>query len=291
VIKGSLANDMIVPANLIDVTTNDGIVTLSGNVNSLLERERALAIAENIIGVISVVDKIELRSIKRSDDEIRQDVSAALNSLRPSLVGRVEIFVKGGILELRGQAVSWGQKQLLLNAAKSIQGVRDVNNIIEVIHDPSRTDMEIRSEVEKLLELNVYVNDERLDVKVENGVVKLSGEVGNDSGKVHAYRDAWSGSPRSVDAAGLRVNPQPGDETKKNILNSETDSQIEKYILEGFIHNPRMHGFKINVSSNQGTVVLSGIVDNPAARMAAEEIARSVKGVLTVYNHIEVRRK
>ena len=57
-IKSKMALDDLVRARSIDVTTKDGIVTLSGSVGSAREHERAVQLAKETDGVKRVVDKL-----------------------------------------------------------------------------------------------------------------------------------------------------------------------------------------------------------------------------------------
>jgi hyperosmotically inducible protein len=59
-IKAKMALDDVVKARAIDVTTDNGIVTLSGTVTSHAERDRAMALARETEGVVRVVDKIRV---------------------------------------------------------------------------------------------------------------------------------------------------------------------------------------------------------------------------------------
>jgi|RhiMethySRZTD1v2_1073278.scaffolds.fasta_scaffold583131_1 hyperosmotically inducible periplasmic protein len=61
-IKAKLALDDYVKARSINVTTNGTVVTLSGQVHSASERQRAVAIATETAGVSRVVDRLEIRS-------------------------------------------------------------------------------------------------------------------------------------------------------------------------------------------------------------------------------------
>ena len=57
-IKAKMALDDHVHANAIDVDTKGGVVTLSGEVSSEMERQRAVLLARETKGVTSVVDKL-----------------------------------------------------------------------------------------------------------------------------------------------------------------------------------------------------------------------------------------
>ena len=60
-IKAKMALDDNVKARAIDVTTHGATVTLSGTVESTVERDRALALARETDGVTRVVDDLHLR--------------------------------------------------------------------------------------------------------------------------------------------------------------------------------------------------------------------------------------
>ena len=59
-VKTRLAADSVVRALRLDVDTQDGVVTLTGEVRSTEERDQALKIARETAGVKSVTDKITI---------------------------------------------------------------------------------------------------------------------------------------------------------------------------------------------------------------------------------------
>src|SRR5215207_1131083 len=61
-VKTKLAADDTVKARRVNVTTVDHVVTLSGVVGSIVEKDRALAIAKDTTGVSSVVDKLTVNA-------------------------------------------------------------------------------------------------------------------------------------------------------------------------------------------------------------------------------------
>ena len=60
-IKAKMALDDTIKARAIDVTTNDAVVTLSGSVGSIAERERAVSLARETAGVSRVIDHLQVR--------------------------------------------------------------------------------------------------------------------------------------------------------------------------------------------------------------------------------------
>lgn len=59
-VKSQLALEEDVDANAVNVTVNEGVVTLSGRVSSAAAEERALDIARNTEGAVKVVDKLKV---------------------------------------------------------------------------------------------------------------------------------------------------------------------------------------------------------------------------------------
>lgn len=66
-VESELRTDPAVSANLIDVATLSGVVTLSGRVPNLLSRQRAVRIAESVKGVRAVVNTLQVVPPLRSD--------------------------------------------------------------------------------------------------------------------------------------------------------------------------------------------------------------------------------
>ncbi len=69
-IKADMAQDDIVKANDINVTTQDHVVTLSGTVDSSLAKEQALRIARASKGVTDVVDDLRVRETAATSGSI-----------------------------------------------------------------------------------------------------------------------------------------------------------------------------------------------------------------------------
>src|SRR5690349_5580464 len=59
-VKSKLAADDAVKAYQVDVDTRDHVVTLSGNVDSVVAKERAVVLARGTKGVNDVVDNIRI---------------------------------------------------------------------------------------------------------------------------------------------------------------------------------------------------------------------------------------
>jgi len=78
----------------VDVSTSQGVVTLSGPVSNLLAKERAVRIAASIRGVRGVIDRISVTPVSRSDADVRKDIQAALRQDPATESYRVAASVK-----------------------------------------------------------------------------------------------------------------------------------------------------------------------------------------------------
>jgi len=79
-IDRSFAMDEGVPHNQLDIDTQQGIVTLSGTVDNLFAKERAIEQAQSVKGVRSVVDHIHVRPASVPDEKLKPAVSDALSN-------------------------------------------------------------------------------------------------------------------------------------------------------------------------------------------------------------------
>ncbi len=62
---------------------------------------------------------------------------------------------------------------------------------------------------------------------------------------------------------------------------------VTKQVTDALMNDPRTKGSVIDVGFNQGIVILTGTVKSMQAAQAAEEIARSVPGVMGVTNELK----
>jgi hypothetical protein len=73
-VKAKFAQDDIVKAHRIDVTTREGVVTLSGDVDSPAARTQAVRLARETEGVTDVIDQLRVEVAPTSGNEVDVDV-------------------------------------------------------------------------------------------------------------------------------------------------------------------------------------------------------------------------
>lgn len=117
----------------IKISCKDGAVTLSGAVADETHKPMAQGVAGALPGVTSVENRITVKSeqpAKSSDTWISMKVKAALLYRRNVSATRTKVYVKDGIVTLKGVAANQAQKDLTAVYAKNIAGVKGVQNEI-----------------------------------------------------------------------------------------------------------------------------------------------------------------
>ena len=290
-IDGEFIFDDVVDSNVVDISTVDGVVTLSGTADSILTKERAAEIAANTVGVRAVVNRIEVRPRgELTDLELEQAVRGALLEDPATDSYEIDVTARDGEVTLTGTVQSWQERQLSELVAKSVAGVTGVSTDIQVDSAAERLDFEIEADVESRLANDVLVDDFLITVDVSDGVVTLGGTVGSLAEKNRAIRDAWVAGTSEVDGSGLDIEWWARDSMRRETAFTErTDAEIEEAVRDALIYDPRVLSYQPDVTVSDGTVTLSGTVDTLEAKRAAEADTRNVVGVWRVKNLLKVR--
>jgi len=290
-VEEELIFDQAVPFYDIDVSTTRGVVMLAGSVNNLLAKDRAVALAETVKGVRSVVDRITVKPIwTRTDEQIESDAQNALLSDPATDLYEVDVSVSNNVATLTGTVDSWQEKELVAQVVKGVKGVTGIKNEISVDYKTDRVDREIRPEIESALQWDTLVDHALIDVTVDDGHVTLGGIVGSAAEKRRAEQDAWVAGVKSVNGSKLDVERWARDEDlRKNKYVAKTDEELESAVSAALLYDPRVASFNVDVDASGYTVTLRGAVDNLQAKRAAEQDARNTVGVYWVKNQIKVR--
>lgn len=288
-VERNLYFDESVPYNRIDVSTKEGIVTLTGTASSLYSKEKAVRQAKSVKGVRAVVDQIDMTLADRKDSEISQDVSTAL-LLDPATDSfEIEATVSGGFVTLTGMVQSWAEKNLAEEVARGVRGVKGVTNDIRLRLKTERPDPEIQADIEQRFKNDVWLTNDDLNVEVQDSVVKLSGTVGSALEKTRATADAYVLGVKSVENKNLQVDWWALEHMRRTSYPNRTDEEIKRAVKDAFLYDPRVWSFNPLVTVRYGVVTLTGVVDNLKAKIAAERDAENTVGVKVVKNYLKVR--
>jgi osmotically-inducible protein OsmY len=185
--------DTRVRPNEIGVAVKDGIVTLTGWVDSYLKKMAAEEAAHRVPGVKAVVNEIEVRlpgSAERTDHDLAKAVLNALRWDAAIPTGKVDVTVSQGWVTLKGEVEYAFQKRDAERAVQHLAGVKGVTNLIVVKPPVSPTDL--KQQIERALIRNAETDARRITVEVEGSKVILRGTVRSYAEKQAAEDTAWA---------------------------------------------------------------------------------------------------
>lgn len=176
----------------IGVIVKNGVVTLTGTVDSYTKKLEAEHAIRNVAGVQAVVQKIDVKlssSAVKTDEDI---ATAALSALRNnwSVPDRdIRVKVENGWLYLDGN-LQWNyQRDAAERSVEDLTGVKGVINNLTIKADSH--DKVEQKLVEDALKRHWSINADHIRVKVSGTNVTLTGTVGSLYQKKEAGRIAW----------------------------------------------------------------------------------------------------
>jgi osmotically-inducible protein OsmY len=228
VLNSRLGNDPIA------VKVAGNRITLTGAVES--EEDKALAgqLAQAVTGAGDVDNQLALdpalaerppvkpqRQIQLNDLTLGAAIRGRLSWNSDTAGSAVEVEVDGGVVTLKGQAATAQAKEWAGTLAADTDGVIVVNNLMSLRAADTRTteaqtqarsidtavsDAWIASKVASSFQYDRNLDAQRLEVKVREGIVSLSGEVDSNANKKQAMEIARRlRGTRGVDADLLKV--------------------------------------------------------------------------------------
>jgi osmotically-inducible protein OsmY len=185
--------DQRVQSNEIGVAVKDGIVTLTGWVDSYLKKFAAEDAAQRVRNVRAVINHLEVHlsgSAERTDPDL---AAAVLNALTWNVgipAGKLEVTVSQGWVTLKGEVEQGYQKEDAERIISHLAGIRGITNLIVV--KPRVVPLDRKQRIEKALARNAEVDAISIAVEVEGSKVILRGAVRSYAGWKAAQKIAQS---------------------------------------------------------------------------------------------------
>jgi osmotically-inducible protein OsmY len=212
------------------------------------------------------------------DLELRQDVLDELE-FEPSVnAAHIGVTANHGVVTLTGFVMSYAEKTAAERAARRVKGVKAIAEEIEVRlpSDLKRADDEIAARAVDILKWQVEVPADRIRVKVEKGIVTLSGEVD------------WQFQKTEADHVVHKLSGVVGVLNQIRIASPVYAVEVKEKIEKALQRSAELEASRITVGIEGGRVILKGRVHAWYERDIAERAAWSAPGVTEVHDRITI---
>ena len=278
--------------HLAAITTQDGVVALSGCAGSLLAQQRTEEIVRAVRGVRGVMSRLVIQPANVPDEELRCDVEHALTDDPATEKYRARCAVAEGVVTLHGTVQSWPEKQLVLRVLGGVWGIRRIEVKKSGVRggEIMNSDDKITTQIRELLDWDIRVNGALVAVRTADRTVYLAGTVGTAADKGRVVAPAYQAGAARVDARDLLVACWPLNRPPRHAMFApRPDAAVAQAVRDSLSYAPGMLLSMPLVQVHEGVVTLAGTVGSLRAKQAVERDARLVVGVANVHNLLKVR--
>lgn len=182
----------LINANEIGISVKDGVVTLSGIVDSYPKKiaiERSL---KKLNGVKAIAEDIKVNLTEKhqkTDSEIAHIVMSVIEwSSNP--IKDLKIFVEDSCVTIEG-SVDWDfQRKSVTKIIGNIVGVKEIINNIKLAHRP--TSIEVKNKIHAAFVRSANIDADKINITTEGNKVILTGKINSWLEYEEAERSVWS---------------------------------------------------------------------------------------------------
>jgi osmotically-inducible protein OsmY len=183
-----------VQPNEVGVTVKDGVVTLSGEIETFTKKWVAEEAALRVRGVKAVANDLEVHlpsMAERTDEEVAQAVVRALTWDVDVPASEIQVTVSNGWVTLKGKVDVLFQRVAALRAVRHLTGVRGVSNLLEV-RQATPAPADVKQRIERALVRNAEVDAKGIRIEIHDHTAVLRGIVRSDAERRAAAASAAS---------------------------------------------------------------------------------------------------
>jgi hyperosmotically inducible protein len=321
--------DEDVKARFINVSADEGVVTLRGRVDTEAARQEAVSIAKNTDGVRQVQDMLLVGAPANSEEAreaawITTQIQARYFADSVIDGGDIDVATNDGVVTLSGRVNSAAEKSDAVAVARSIEGVTRVDDRLVVEPMPQPTvattgtlpsatiplapidDERVSTSIQAKYFVDNMLKGRRIEVNTSNGVVTLRGEVASDLERAQALllarttegaqrvedslavnaaldqKAAAQASPAAPAGAAATAAPAPAALAQ--------DAALVKSVQSRLAGDRQARTVMVDVTVKDGVALLDGTAPNAAAKQRALTLARETQGVVQVVDRLRVAR-
>ena len=188
-----LMQDPHIHASHIGVEVSNGVVTLSGHVESYYEKWKAEKATKRVKGVYALAQEINVilpGSSSRSDSEIAYQIQSLINWSNIDPNNKIKAKVEEGFVSLSGTVDSHSQKELVQHLIANLIGITGICNLIDI--EPKLSIPLVKKDITDSFRRQAIDEANNLDIAINNNIVTLSGKVHSWSERNSAINAAWA---------------------------------------------------------------------------------------------------
>lgn len=192
-VQSELMWDPLVPEAKVGVSVTEGVVTLTGHLDTYAEKVAARRAAERVGGVKAVaveLDVVPLGPHQRSDTEIALAAEHALGWSTSVPLNRVKVAVEKGWVTLAGE-LDWNfQRRAVERMIRPLKGVVGITDNIQLKTMPIPANLKER--IQDALTRQAMREARRIELLVDGSEVTLRGHVHSWAERNAAEGATWS---------------------------------------------------------------------------------------------------